>query len=277
MIVNMTNLGRKYSLEQERMPKPGQIYRHFKNKLYQIITVAAHSESGEKLVIYQALYGNFKTYARPLAMFVSEVDKLKYPEIAQKYRFELINLAEEETQTIPNYNADDNYNDKNKTDNKSKDELNNTIFNYSIDYSLDPKDINLDQKEEAFDAQIEYSNKAKNESKDSKEISREPDNSKLINEITPADSDEISAEDLIRIEEETGVVNPILMEFLEADSYQEKLSILLHRKKNIDDKVLNDMAVSMDCTLDNGDFEDRFQGFLFCMQTYVRFEDKRLR
>lgn len=204
--------------ESMRVLIPGQIYRHFKGNLYQVITVAIHSETGEKLVIYQKLYGDFKVHARPYEMFMSEVDHTKYPNVEQKYRFELIsdNFSNDETQKSRNLVK------------KSKD--------------------------------IEFSNTEIEE---------------VQTKIEEKTNQNI-AEDEVSSEVQEGV-NPLLIEFLDANTLQEKRNILLNMKDKITDRLINDIAVSLDVSIDEGDIDKRFNDLLYCIDIRSKFEINRLR
>lgn len=201
----------------DRTPKPGELYRHFKNKLYQIITVAQHSETGEKLVIYQALYGDFKTYARPLDMFVSEVDHQKYPDADQVYRFEKV---------VPEQKAES------------------------------------EQKEES-EHKTESEQKAVTQQKDG-----------CGNTDSYSGSQAISQENNDNAEQ----VNPGLLEFLDAETFDEKYNVLVSMRDNIDDKLIDDIAVVMDVVIPEGKLMDRYDDLKNTIRTRQRYEfSNRLR
>lgn len=179
-------------MENSRELKSGDLWIHFKNKLYQIITVATHSETGEQFVVYQALYGDFRTYCRPVEMFLSLVDHEKYPEVTQKYRFE----------------------------------------------PIDRKDLKA--------GEVAWTESALKESV------------------------EVVGEDVTE-------ANPLLLEFLDREYASDKIEYLNFIKKQVNDRLISDIAASLDLTIEEGTLDIRMQSLIQCLHTIARFETKRLR
>lgn len=171
--------------------RQGQFYRHFKDRLYQIVAVAEHSETGEKMVVYQALYGDYRIYVRPYEMFAGEVDHVKYPDVTQKYRFELVEFGE--------------------------------------------------SREKELKAASDVSAKA----------------------VT-----EVPAE---------GEVNPILLEFLDAETLEEKMHILVYYRNRMDENLLNSIAISLDLVVEKKNIQEKYDEILNCLSMMEKFECNRYR
>lgn len=190
-------------------PKPQEMYRHFKGDLYQIRCLAKHSETGEMLVVYQAMYGTFEIYARPLSMFMEEVDRVKYPSAVQRYRFELLETMEDDEDTVAR-----------------------------------PDSLVKEKTEKS-------------------EKAEEPEKPKKPEELEEP--------------EEQLNIDPLVLEFLDADSYGQRLSILDSLHNRITDDMINMMAVSADLEIKEGEVEDRYMELRNCLRTFEKYECNRLR
>lgn len=197
-----------------RIPKSGELYRHFKNKLYQVVGVAAHSETGEQLVIYQALYGDFKLYARPLEMFTSEVDHEKYPDVAQKYRFEKVGRGEPQPEGVKSASQN--------------------VSNFV--------------EENAQEQPQAYANEDRNEK-------TEP----------------------VRRNWAGKTAEEKLTEFFDTDDLEMRYNILVSLKGELNDLMINNMAVVLDVVIPDGDADTRYEELKRCIRTKQRYENSRLR
>lgn len=197
-----------------RIPKSGELYRHFKNKLYQVVEVAAHSETGEQLVIYQALYGDFKLYARPLEMFTSEVDHEKYPDVAQKYRFEKVERDEPQPEGVKSASQN--------------------VSNF--------------EEEKAQEQPQTYANENRNEK-------TEP----------------------VRRNWAGKTAEEKLTEFFDTDDLEMRYNILVSLKGELNDLMINNMAVVLDVVIPDGDADTRYEELKRCIRTKQRYENSRLR
>ena len=184
-----------------REVRQGQFYRHFKNRLYQIVAVAEHSETGEQMVVYQALYGDYRVYVRPYEMFVSEVDHEKYPDVSQKYRFELVEFTRKE------------------------------------------------------DGQ-----------ENRQETARED----------PAE-EEVQKEQPVPQTDEMNQVDPVLLEFLDADTLEEKMHILAYNRNRRTEGLLNSIAISLDLVVEKKGIQAQYDEIMNCLGTMERFECNRMR
>lgn len=204
-------------------PVPQQIYRHFKGNLYRIVTLARHSETNEELVVYQALYGDYQVYARPLDMFIERVDRNKYPDTAQEYRFE---LQQELIQT--------------------------PAHDRKAEVRLEEEQLKEQVKEQwEIQAKDRLGNQAEENSEESAEMPEQ--------------------------EQEELNIDPLVLEFLDADSYEERLNILAALHHRITDGMINTMAVSVDLEIKEGDTQERYEELKNCLLTLERFECNRLR
>lgn len=194
---------------ERRIPVNGELYRHFKNKLYQIVTVATHTETGEKLVVYQALYDDYQVYARPLEQFMSETDHVKYPEAAQKYRFERLPGKDEDA--------------KHKTESGESE-------------TKEPGHVRAERTE-----YVESGEQA------------------------------AASSDSGTWRQDSGV-NPLLMDFLDADTMEEKYKILVSMRECITDQMINNMAVVLDVVIPEGRLDDRYDALKICIRTKQRYE-----
>ena len=212
--------------------RQGQFYRHFKGGLYQVMAIATHSETKEKMVVYQALYGDYGIYVRPYDMFASEVDHEKYPQVKQVYRFTQVHPEEE--------NA--------RVEVESALELTN----------VDSEQLEIPDLEEVENVQ---SMKSPVQILDPVEMSAKEPPAKEPSEQEPPEQ-----------EPQADGINPILLEFLDADTLEDKMHIMTFYRNQMDEALLNSIAISLDLVVDKKGLRETYDEIMNCLSMMKHFE-----
>ena len=231
------------------IPKPHEIYKHFKGNLYQIVTMAQHSETGEQMVVYQALYGDFETYVRPLEMFLSPVDRVKYPEVTQEFRFELQGADSE----------------------RQKREIAGDCSGENIAKTA-AEAVAKTATETATEIATEAA--AETVAKTAAETVAE-----TVAMTAAETATEASPQSAVRGNEaeEELQLDPMVLEFLDADSYEQRLNILAGIHHRVTDDMITTMAIACDIEVEEGDTEQRYESLKSCLLTLEKYECNRLR
>lgn len=220
-------------------PEANEIYRHFKGNLYQVKCIAADSESGQKEVVYQALYEPYGIYVRPLDMFMSETDHAKYPKAAEQFRFTLVGHAGD-------MDHDAGTDDK---DNEAKPD---------------------DKKPESKTEDIKYEVKSCGRKLETDTYDKKPE-IKTHN----TNEQEKHASSNVLVENEEDELDPAITEFLDADTCEKKLAVLDAIHERITNDMINTMAVASDIEINDGDIETRFEDLRNCLMTMKKYECNR--
>ncbi len=206
------------------IPKPGEKYRHFKGKQYQILCVARHSETKEPLVVYQALYGDFSCFARPLEIFMEEADHRKYPQTQQRYRFEL--LTDDNVQEIWDETEEDDEEARGKIKAEDKRSWEGTESGAGIWNEAESRTLTEETDEEL-------------------------------------DGEEHA--------------DPALLQFLDADTLEQKYQVLKMLEGSITNRLIDDFAVALDLVIPEDSLDNRYFQLLSSVRTMQRFENNRFR
>lgn len=245
------------------IPRPQEIYRHFKGNLYQVVAVAEHSETGEKLVVYQALYGDFKTYARPLEMFTDRVDRGKYPDADQEFRFALQGPDSDRQKRETPAAAEEVKEKAPAADAEGKEK----VLAVAEEAKEETPAMVEEAKEKAPAAAEEAKEKTPAVTVEAKEKAKENAPAVAVKEEAPA----------ALPDDQEGILDPLLLEFLDADTYEQRLNILAAAHHRITQDMITTMAISCDLEVNDGELEERYETLKRCLITMEKYECNRLR